>query len=76
MPRLLKDSGDSIGEVSEEQLQFLTEHLVAEEEEDRDYYITKDTLEMLEEDGCDGALLTLLKNALGDNEDMDLRWER
>ena len=30
---------------------------------------------MLEAQGADEALVRLLRKALGDNEDMDIRWE-
>jgi hypothetical protein len=76
MPRLFfTDSGATIAEITAEQLDFLNEVLVAEDPEDRDYYVNQDTLEMLEEEGCDPELLTRLKSALGDNEEMDIGWD-
>jgi hypothetical protein len=75
MPKLFfAEGGASIGEITTEQLQFLKERLVEEDSTDRDYYVNRDTLEMLEAEGCDGPLLARLKDALGDKEEMDIGW--
>lgn len=68
-------SGALLGEISEEQISFLRSQLEEESEEDADYYINGITIDMLEANGADGALIRLLRKALGDNEDMDIRWE-
>jgi len=75
MPKLyFADNDQLIGEISKAQLEFLKDHLEEEDAEDRDYYINKDTLDMLEEDGCEAELLSQLKQALADHEEMDVRW--
>jgi hypothetical protein len=75
MPKLFfTEGGASIGEITSEQLRFLKERLVEEDSTDRDYYVNRDTLEMLEAEGCDAALLARLKDALGDREEMDISW--
>ena len=68
-------SGALLGEISEEQISFLRSQLEEESEEDADYYINGITIDLLEANGADGALIRLLRKALGDNEDMDIRWE-
>ena len=68
-------SGALLGEISEEQISFLRSQLEEESEADADYYINGITIDMLEANGADGALIRLLRKALGDNEDMDIRWE-
>ena len=68
-------SGALLGEISEEQISFLRSQLEEESEADADYYINGITLDMLEANGADEALIRLLRKALGDNEDMDIRWE-
>ena len=68
-------SGALLGEISEEQISFLRSQLEEESEADADYYINGITLDMLEANGADEALIGLLRKALGDNEDMDIRWE-
>jgi hypothetical protein len=76
MPRLIRlDTGDSIGEISEKQLAFLVEQLEEEHEEDEDYYIDRDTLELLSDNGADPELLALLEKAIGDDDSMDIAWE-
>jgi len=75
MPKLfIAESEALIGEITDEQMDFLKDVLVDEDDQDRDYYINKDTLEMLEDEGADPELLTLLKGALGDKEEMDIGW--
>ncbi len=71
-----KDSGAPIGKITEEQLAFLAEHLEEESSDDDDYYINPATLDMLEEQGGDAALLALLRKTLGDREEMEICWAR
>ncbi len=63
-----------LGELTEAQLRFLEDNLVEESTEDRDFYINSATLDMFEAGGADSALLALLRQALGDREDMDIMW--
>jgi K+-sensing histidine kinase KdpD len=65
-----------IGSITEAQLQFLVDQLEEESAEDTDYYLTRDTLDLLAADGADPALLDLLRGALGERADMEIRWER
>ena len=64
-----------LGGVSEEQLDFMRAQLEEESTDDQDYYINADTLDLFERRGADPALVTLLRQALGTQEDMDIRWE-
>ena len=76
MPRLIRlDTGDAIGQISDEQLKFLVEQLEEEHDEDQDYYIDRDTLELLSDNGADPELLALLEKAIGDDDSMDIAWE-
>lgn len=76
MPRLIRiDTGDPIGEVSDKQLAFLVEQLEEEHEEDEDYFIDRDTLELLSDNGADPELLALLEKAIGDDDSMDIAVE-
>ena len=70
------ERGTLIGTITEEQLQFLIDELEEESAEDRDYYITPDTVDMLEEDGGDAAFVGLLRSALSGREGLDVRWSR
>jgi hypothetical protein len=82
MPRLfLLDSKELIGEIPQEQLDFLLDSLVEEDSQDRDYFVDQNTIEMLEEDLEDvedkapgQAVIALLKEALGEKEGIDIYW--
>ncbi len=69
-------TGTVYGTITETQLHALMGQLEEESLEDTDYYINQATVDMLEERKVDPGLVTLLRNALGDREDMDIRWVR
>lgn len=71
----LKDGGDVIGTVDEDDLQLLIDQLVEEDEEDTDYYITPMTIDLLEESGASAELVSILREAVGDSEGVDIAWE-
>jgi hypothetical protein len=78
MPVLLKDArtGRPIGTITDEEFQVLAGALEEESEDDRDYYINVETVDMLEERGAPRQLVTLLRRALDGREDIDIAWER
>ena len=63
-----------VGELSEEQLDVLVDNLEEEWSEDRDYYLNKAMIDMLQAKGADSALLAMLRGALGTKEDVDILW--
>jgi processive 1,2-diacylglycerol beta-glucosyltransferase len=63
-----------VGELSEEQLDFLVDNLEEEWPEDRDYYINRAMLEILKQRGADAALLHILEQALGNRDEVDILW--
>ncbi len=69
-------TGAVYGSISETQLQTLMSQLEEESLEDTDYYINQATVDMFEEKKLDPALVALLRKALGDRDDMDIRWAR
>ena len=71
-----KQAGTLIGSITEVQLQFLIDELQEESKEDQDYYINGPTLELLEGNGADKALLDLLRRTLGDRPEMEIEWSR
>jgi hypothetical protein len=76
MPRLVRvDTGDEIGEITDVHLQFLIAQLEEEHDEDQDYYIDKETLELLSDNGADPELIAMIEKALGDDESIDIAWE-
>jgi hypothetical protein len=70
------ERGTPIGTITEDQLQFLMDELEEESAEDRDYYVSSDTVDMLEEDGADSQLVSLLRSALAGRDGIDVRWSR
>jgi len=70
-----KETGKFLGTITEQQLQFLIDQLEEESPEDTDYYLTKATVELLEQTGADPILVGLLRQGLGEREEMEIRWE-
>jgi len=70
------ERGTRLGEISDAQLQSLIDSLEEESATDQDYYLTAETIDMLEGDGADAALMGLLREALAGREGMDVRWAR
>lgn len=76
MPRLMRiDTDVEIGQISDAQLKFLVDQLEEEHDEDQDYYIDRETLELLSDNGAEPELVALLEKAIGDDEEMDIAWE-
>jgi hypothetical protein len=69
-------TGAPLGTITEEQLKFLIDQLEEESAQDQDYYINQETLNMFEEAGADPGLLALLRRALGNRKEIDIRWSR
>jgi processive 1,2-diacylglycerol beta-glucosyltransferase len=63
-----------VGELSEEQLDFLVDNLEEEWTEDRDYFINRPMLDMLKQRGADPGLIRMLTQALGNREEVDILW--
>src|SRR5262245_48133324 len=70
------ETGQAVGTISDEQLEYLQTQLEEESDADRDYWFDTASLDILEEAGADPTLVTVLRTALGDREEMELRWER
>ncbi|HEY5946659.1 MAG TPA: hypothetical protein VIV40_14250 [Kofleriaceae bacterium] len=76
MPRLIRlDTGDEIGTIDDKQLKFLVAQLEEEHDDDKDYFIDRDTLELLSDNGADPELLALLEKGLAGDDEMDISWE-
>ncbi len=71
-----KDSGASIGTVTDDDLSLLVELLEEESRTDTDYYFQAGTIDMLEEEGASAGLVALLRKALGTKEGVELTWSR
>jgi len=76
MIRLYEVGNNSpLGEISQAQLDSLKEWLEEESDTDQDYWINQDTVEYLAEEGADPGLVEMIRKALGDRDDMEIRWE-
>jgi hypothetical protein len=70
-----KDSGNLLGKVTSDQLQFLIDQLEEESKYDQDYWLNRHTLETFAAKGCPAELLDFLSNAMGERQEMEIRWE-
>lgn len=71
-----KDSGASIGAITEEDLALLVDSLEMESSTDTDYYIQEGTIALLEADGASAELLAVLRSALGAKPGVEVAWTR
>ena len=71
-----KGTAKLLGQISEEQLQYLIDNLEEERLEDQDYAITPLTLEYLEGLGADAALISMLRDALAGREVIEIVWSK
>ncbi len=67
-------SGAKVGRITEKQLQALIGWMEEESTEDRNYYLTAEDCELMEEQGIDPSLITVLQEALKGRDDMDIRY--
>ena len=63
-----------IGNVSDEELDQIIDALEEETKEDNDYYIDNDTIAYMETLNVSQNVITMLQNALGDNESIEIEW--
>ncbi|HXH10915.1 MAG TPA: galactosyldiacylglycerol synthase [Alphaproteobacteria bacterium] len=70
------DTGEFLADITEEHWQFLQDHLEAESSTDQDYYIDQATLDLFEQAGADSTLLSILRQAIGSQEGIEIRWSR
>ena len=71
-----KGTNKPLGSISEEQLKFLQDQLEEEWAEDHDYAITPMLVEYFEAQGADPELVSLLKNALADRDEIEIAWSK
>ena len=70
------ESGARVGRITESQLSALVNWMEEEDSDDREYYLTTEDCDLMEEQGLDPTLIEALRSALRGREDMDLRYER
>lgn len=71
-------AGKTIGEITEEQLATLVELLEEENEGDHDYYVDRDILDFLTEEGADAELVKMLEPHLpaSEEEGIEIEWRK
>lgn len=70
-----KETGEEIGLINEEQLQFLNKELEEESLTDKDYWLHRSLLITFRENGADNVLLNILENAFGNDDELEISWE-
>ncbi len=70
----IKDSGKPLGTITDEQLDTLIDLLEEEDSQDHEYYIDKDVLAFLEEEGADDALLAMIRPHVSDDDGVEIEW--
>jgi hypothetical protein len=68
------ESGAKVGRITGQQRDALIGWMEEEDSEDREYYLTAEDCELMEEQGLDPSLIETLRLALKGREDMDLRY--
>ena len=69
-------TNELLGEITDLDLVFMIDQLEEEWAEDHDYYINWPTVDLFESKGASALLLELLRTALADRDDMEIRWSR
>jgi hypothetical protein len=76
MPKIYdKPTGRLLGTVTTSELEFLVDQLEEESSVDQDYYIHISTLDLFAEAAAPANLVAVLRAALGDGEEAEVRWE-
>jgi hypothetical protein len=76
MPRVLRlDNGIEIGVITDAQQAFLIAQLEDDDEDDTDFLIDRDTLDLLSDNDADPELLALLEKGLAGDDAMDILFE-
>jgi len=71
-----QSSGERLGSITDEQFTFLQNQMEEEYPEDRDYSITPMEIAYFEGVGADPELVALLRRALGERNEVIVRWSR
>ncbi|MGB3701824.1 MAG: hypothetical protein WA997_11190 [Anaerolineales bacterium] len=71
-----KSTNKLIGEIGEEELQFLIDQMEEESTKDQDYSITRMEIAYFTDQGATPHLIELLKQALGDQAEVIILWSR
>ena len=71
-----KETNESLGRISETDLQFLADHLEEESIHDKDYYILRETVDRFPQLGASAKLMEVLNGGIRNGNAIEIRWER
>ncbi len=71
-----KETGKFIASLTEDQLQYLIDELEEEHSEDKDYWFNRAQVDLFKDKGADPSLIAILESALGDNDEVEVEWEK
>jgi hypothetical protein len=71
-----KNTGQYLGRIDDDQLQFLMDNLEEESLADADYYINRATLDLLKEKGMSQDLARMLEGAMGQSDELEIRYQK
>ncbi|MBD9468102.1 MULTISPECIES: hypothetical protein [unclassified Pseudoxanthomonas] len=69
-----KDTGRTLGTISQEDFQLLVDHMEEESSTDQDYYVEHTAIDALESLGASAGFIALLRGAVGESEGIDVVW--
>lgn len=69
-----KDSGRTLGSISEADFQMLVDYMEEESSKDQDYYVEHTAIDALESLGASADFVALLRAAVGESEGVDVVW--
>jgi hypothetical protein len=70
-----KETGEFLGRISKDDIEFLARELEEEGLQDRDYYIRRETLDSFPSKGASPHLLEVLRGGLRNLDTIEIRWE-
>jgi processive 1,2-diacylglycerol beta-glucosyltransferase len=65
-----------LGEISEDELQFLIDQMEEESTKDKDYSVTRMEIAYFSQNGATPHLINLLTQALGEQQEVIILWSR
>jgi hypothetical protein len=72
----VKGTNKKLGSITEADLKVLVDGLEEESAEDRDYFIDLATIDVLADGRATDHLVKLLREAVGNDPGVEIRWER
>lgn len=71
-----KGTGQYLGKIDDEDLQFLIDNLEEESLTDTDYYVNQTIFDFLKERGMSEGLTKLIEEAMGEADEVEIRYEK